>query len=352
MEAILSWERGEAAPTYVQLEKLAYEVYKRPIAIFFFPEPPDEPDAEESFRTLPELELDKLSADTLYRVRRARAFQESLRELNDGANPSALRIFDDVRLSPTQAVAEAAVRVRSFLDIDFDEQKSWNDPGTALKRWREALENAGIFVFKDSFREKAVSGFCLLDSEFPVIYVNNSTPHTRQIFTLFHELAHILLSTGGITIIDDSYVSILEGQNKKIEVFCNAFAAEILVPMDDFTAVSSKMGVVGDSLSDLARLYSVSREVILRRFLDLGRVTRAEYRTRVEQWHESYEERKAANRGGGGNYYATRATYLGKKYLELAFSRFYKGELSREQLAGHLDVKAGNLASLEDFALS
>ena len=33
------WEtEGGESPTYIQLEKLSYEIYKRPIAIFFFPE--------------------------------------------------------------------------------------------------------------------------------------------------------------------------------------------------------------------------------------------------------------------------------------------------------------------------
>ena len=41
------WESGERALTYVQLEKLA-DKYKRPIAIFFFPEPPKEPDIAEN----------------------------------------------------------------------------------------------------------------------------------------------------------------------------------------------------------------------------------------------------------------------------------------------------------------
>ena len=40
------WESGERAPTYVQLETLA-DKYKRPVAIFFFPEPPEEPDIAE-----------------------------------------------------------------------------------------------------------------------------------------------------------------------------------------------------------------------------------------------------------------------------------------------------------------
>ncbi len=39
---IEAWENGNTSPTYIQLEKLAYQIYKRPIALFFFPEPPEE----------------------------------------------------------------------------------------------------------------------------------------------------------------------------------------------------------------------------------------------------------------------------------------------------------------------
>jgi len=41
-ETVTSWEKGTASPTYVQLERLAYEIYKRPLALFFFPEPHEE----------------------------------------------------------------------------------------------------------------------------------------------------------------------------------------------------------------------------------------------------------------------------------------------------------------------
>ncbi len=50
---ITAWESGESAPTYVQLETLAYKIYKRPLAVFFLPQPPSEPDPEREFRTLP-----------------------------------------------------------------------------------------------------------------------------------------------------------------------------------------------------------------------------------------------------------------------------------------------------------
>ncbi len=51
IDIIKSWESGEKSPTYIQLEKLAYDIYKRPIALFFFPEPPEESDEQSEFRT-------------------------------------------------------------------------------------------------------------------------------------------------------------------------------------------------------------------------------------------------------------------------------------------------------------
>ena len=56
---IEEWEAGESAPTYPQLERLAY-TFKLPIAAFFFPEPPRLPPIQESFRTLPDTEFDRI----------------------------------------------------------------------------------------------------------------------------------------------------------------------------------------------------------------------------------------------------------------------------------------------------
>ena len=53
-----------------------------------------------------------------------------------------------------------------------------------LKAWRKTLLDVGIFVFKDAFRVDDYSGFSLYDDVFPIIYVNNSSAKTRQIFTL------------------------------------------------------------------------------------------------------------------------------------------------------------------------
>ena len=115
-----------------------------------------------------------------------------------------------------------------YLGIDIEEQTRWNDPKKAFSRWREVIEASGIFVFKDAFRNYTISGFCLYDEKFPLIYVNNSMSDTRQIFTLFHEIAHLLYLTGGIDYIDDYYLEDIEGDKKNIEIFCNAFAVNSL----------------------------------------------------------------------------------------------------------------------------
>lgn len=349
-EEIEAWESGgEAAPTYPQLENLAYRVYKRPIALFFFPEPPEEKDPHHSFRTLPDFEIDDLSADTRFKIRHARALQLSLYELNPGGkNPAAERIFDDLHIkSPTNHVSIAA-QTREYLGLTIEDQRiGWKDETAALKAWRDAIEEKGVFIFKNTFRQKEVSGFCLSDPEFPVIYVNNSTAQTRQIFTLLHELGHILLGESGVTKRDDSYIGKLSGEPKQIEIFCNRFAGECLLP-------SAEMKKITDAVSDemilsVAKQFKVSRQVVLTRLFSLGRVTQDYYDHKAEEWHAEHESKKAA--AGGGNYYLTQGAYLGERFLKLAFRRYYERAISMEQLAEHLNVKASSVPGLEQLVL-
>jgi len=245
---IEAWERGDESPTYIQLERLAYDIYKRPVALFFFPDVPDEDAVEQSFRTLPEQELQRMPPRILFLLRRARVFQLNLAELYEGVNPANHQILRDLNFAPSVEVSEMANQVRAYLGIDLAEQQSWGSEDDALKRWRTVLEEHGVFVFKDSFNppgkkkvdstESTFSGFCLYDTDFPVIYVNNNKAKNRQIFTLFHELAHLLMHTGGVDTRHDDYIEYLAGNNRRIEILCNKFAAEFLVPSGGFSSAA------------------------------------------------------------------------------------------------------------------
>lgn len=349
-EEIEAWELGTAAPSYPQLEKLAYQVYKRPLAVFFLPSPPEEVSPVREFRTLPTDDLLTLTVDTHSHIRHAHAFQLALRELFGTRNPNEHCIWHELILSRTRPVVEQAAAVRAYLGISLEEQIRWKDGDIALKKWRKTIEDKGVFIFKESFEQKDISGFCLLDSQFPVVYLNNSTTKTRQVFSLLHELAHLLLNVNGLSKFDQRYIDRLPIAEKQIEQFCNAIAAEILIPLEDFQLQVRQFPAdieraSDQQFSDLAARYGVSREAVLRRFWDQDRVTTIFYEQKAKAW--AAQQKK----GAGGDWYSSKNAYLSDRFAKEVVSRHYKNQLSVEQAADMLGIKPKNFAGLEQRIL-
>lgn len=345
-ELVESWESGLESPTYPQLERLAYEIYKRPLAIFFFPDAPEEVTAKQSFRTLPEFGINNMPAKMRFLLRKAQSYQFNLYELFDGVNTSDKKITEELNFDIATPIEIMAKQVREYLSVDIDEQKSLGSSENAFKKWRKVLEESGIFIFKDAFKADDFSGFCLYDDKFPLIYVNNSKSFNRQIFTLFHELAHLLFKTGGVDTNLDEYIGYLQGDDKKIEVLCNKFAGEFLVPSESFNDNTFDIVIDDENISFLAATYKVSKEVILRKFLDQGKVDQSYYYKKVDLWNKGARLNKSS---GGGNYYFTKGSYLGSKYIEKAFSQYYQNRITTERLADYLDVKVKNISGVESL---
>ena len=342
-EVVLAWENGSQTPNYLQLERLAYGIYKRPLAIFFFPEQPDEATPKQSFRTLPDYEIELMPARIKLLLRKAKALQLNLAELYEGVNHADRQIIRDLSFNPNDPAQTIAKEVRSYLGVSLDSQLQLKDSEEAFKFWRERLEENGVFIFKDAFKEESFSGFCLYDNKFPVIYVNNSKPFTRQSFTLFHELAHLLFKTGGIDIRLDEYIDHLAGDDRLIEILCNRFAGELLVPAHDFQSRIKGRPADETTIQNLANIYHVSREVILRKLLDLDLVDQPYYQSRVDAWASE----GGGSKGAGGNYYFNMGVYLGYAYIEKAFSRYHQNQIPVEQLADYLGVKVKSVPGME-----
>ena len=345
---ITAWEAGEEHPTWNQLESLA-KLFRRPVAVFFFPEPPTEIRAESEFRTVINLHSDDLEPDTRLAVREGRAWQQSLRELAGPSNPASRFILRDVVMPVDVNVAGQASLVREYVGVPLAQQQRWRNTTSAFKQWRAAVEDVGVFVFKRSFNQDSISGFCLHDPQFPVIVINNSTSHARQIFTLFHELAHVLFRVSGIT-----YEADTRGNPAvtPLERACDNFAHEFLVPTQgfDWNYVRTSRDIVG-AIESMANHYKVSRLVILRKIHDHGDIPTTVYRELNERFTAEYLARRAGE-ATGGSYYANQATYLGDAYLTLAFDQLHRGRVTVPELADHLAIKARNLGKLEDFILA
>jgi Zn-dependent peptidase ImmA (M78 family) len=339
---IAAWEAGKALPSYPQLESMADE-FRIPIAVFFFPERPNVPRIEETFRTLPDTEFARLPRRIQYLLRKAKAFQLGLHELTQGRNPAERLITRDVEFTARMSADATAARVRDYLGISLEQQMAWRNVDEALKEWRQALYGVGIFVFKDAFREESFSGFSLYDEVFPIIYVNNSAAQTRQIFTLFHELGHLLFHTSGIDPLDDEYVERLPDRSRHIEVLCNRFAAQFLVPERAFEAAFAGQSANERTAELLAARFHVSREFIFRKFLDRDLITHEDYGRAARQWAAQRQE------GSGGNHYWSKLSYLGRDYVALAFSQYHANRIDETQLGEYLDMKPKNVGTLEEY---
>ena len=339
---IEAWEAGESFPTYPQLEQLA-DKFKLPIAVFFFPDPPDIPPISESFRTLPEPQFAEIPREVRVLLRKAKALQLNLAELNREIDRADRLIARDLTFQTNVSINEMARGVRQYLDVTVEEQCAWPTDEEALENWRQILNDVGVFIFKDAFKVDDYSGFCLYDGAFPIIYVNNSSAKTRQVFTLFHELAHLIFHTSGIDTRADAYIPALADDAKRIEIICNRFASQFLVPEEAFETAFRGKPTSEDTAEELARLFHVSREVIFRKFLDRELIDEATYARAARLW-------AGQGRGGsGGNWYYTKIAYLGRDYINLAFSQYYQNRIDEIQLAEYLDTKPRNLSALEEY---
>jgi transcriptional regulator with XRE-family HTH domain len=129
---IAAWEDGSGMPTYPQLESMADE-FKLPIAVFFFPEPPETPPIRESFRTLPDTEFDSMPKTIRLLLHKAKALQINLAELTQGRNPASRFIVNDLRFRSSVTPDVMAARVREYLGVSLDAQFAWRDDDAALK---------------------------------------------------------------------------------------------------------------------------------------------------------------------------------------------------------------------------
>ena len=343
---IKEWENGEDYPTYSQLQQLC-DYYRKPIAICFFPEPPKFKCLTTSFRTI-SAEIGNVIFDRniIKLIDEARCMQLNLYELNNKTNPR-YQLFLEKHFS--QSVSLIADELRSYLNADIHYQKQRRSTSEHFEYWRDKLYEIGIYVFKAAFEDISTSGFCLYDDIFPVIYINNTLSYTRQIFTLFHELCHIIHRTSGIDMLNDSLLyANLDEHNLSIEKKCNAFAGAFLVPDSDFQKQIIGKQPTEEFVYQLALSYGVSREVILRKFLDNKKISQEEYNERSSKYTEDYFRVKDnINSNGGGNYYNNQAAYKGRQYIELVFRNYYANKISLAQAARYMNMK---IPSIRVFA--
>lgn len=344
---LLRWEAGEARPSIPQLRKLG-EIYRRPLAVFFLPEPPMTFDAQREFRRLAGVTPQNESTELRQALRTALFRREVAKDIYERLG-EALPTLDGVA-HPSENAEEVGARIRNLLGITWEKQVRWDNAYTALRSWREAIERLGIFVFQTG--DIAVSemrGTSVPHGPLPVIVLNNSdAPHGR-IFTLLHEFAHILLFNGG------HRTSAMEGQrlpeDQRLEQISNRFAAAALMPARDFLGELPRYAGAlegdEDSLRRFAERIKVSPEAILRRLLVLRRVSLAVYRERRRGWQSRPWYQFPA--GAGGPPIETRVlSSAGRSFVSLVVEGYHRNAVSSSDVSDFLGVQLKFLSRITD----
>ena len=344
VERYCNWEAGTDHPTYAKLRKIS-EVFRKPSAVFFFPTPPQLPPIKGDLRTLPDDVVNRFSKNIIIQFEKAKVYQMSLKELYSDRES----IFMHKDAFPADATALCDY-FRTALAFPIAAQKARKSTKVVFEIYREKFYDLGIYVFKESFRDNSISGLCVADSQFPVIMINNSISFARQIFTLFHELYHLIKDTSGAEIIRDDYYVMLNQAQSDIEHSCDTFANMFLVPPDDFQVELQKTRLDEHGIEELAKLYSVSREAIMYKLWKLGKITSDDYTALKEAFYgEAIREKKPKKDGtsGGGNYYSTKLSYLGQRYTGEVFKQYFSGKIDSIRASEMLQSKVDHLPRLE-----
>lgn len=350
-DTVVKWETGEKHPTLKRLEQLS-KIYKRPLAAFFLPEPPEEPPFPKDFRTLPAEKRASFSPKTRLAIRRARRVRSLVIELAKTLNREvAPKIGRANLLDNPESVA---MKARTRLGVEIQTQFAWKDENQALNEWKRAVESLGVMVFQLGVPLGETRGFSLTDGEVPVIVLNLRDAVNARIFSLFHEYAHLLLSDGGICDMEDR--DGLSDETKSIEKFCNHFAGALLVPKDALLDRIKPQGVTSkwsdEILKQLAKSFKVSQEVILRRLVILGLATRDFYKRKHEEWQVKAEEWQRRQGIYKLNLPQKCIRENGTPFVSLVLDAHKQGRITYSDVADYLAIRLKYLNQIERLITS
>ena len=292
------WIQGAQKPTLKQLEKFAKK-FMVPLGCLFLETPPKESLSIADFRTLDSTTPSDPSPnllDTFYSMQsRQRWMRDEL--LESGATPMPIVGSIDLRHSIQEAV-------RTILEhLQLGEQWYESSMGESKRclLLRKAADQIGILVFfsgivghnsRRVLDSEEFRGFVLVDEYAPLIFVNSNDPETARLFTLTHEIVHLALGKSGL--FNFRHFGVGNGQ---LEIYCNAIAAEMLVPQSMFSEQWTKTST--NPIPKLARRFSVSRAVIARRAFDFGFISYTDFVTYYQELYKEWIIRKQKNKEKG-----------------------------------------------------
>jgi Zn-dependent peptidase ImmA (M78 family) len=332
-----AWESGDADPPVTALRTLA-KLYGLPLAAFLLSTPKAEPDPPVDQRALAGIVNATVTPELASALNRARGLQGLASELHEELDEEPFIVVAG-NVEPEWLAAQE----RATLGIDVVDQLEWGDEGEALRRWRLAVERRGAYVLQMSLAGTDVRAFSLR-ADPPVIVLDRSDWVRARIFSLAHELGHVVVGGAGICVPGTSRAT-------GIEAWCNRFADALLVPSDalgrDTDAARIARGATADSVTvrRIANRFKVSPAVVWYRLHQTRTIDDATFNAGWDEWSVW---RPNLPEGGGGQTTAKNVIRdYGIVFPELLLKASRRGVLNEADIAQYLRVQPETIPSIE-----
>ena len=339
------WLDGTKSPTERQLKDFAKATYT-PYGEFFGSDLPNDELPVSDFRVRGSGLMRRPSAHLLDTVFICQDRQDWYHDYQISLEEPPIEWVGTERVqnSPVTAAAQfgsnIALDVQSRANADTWEQ--------ALREAKEQLEGIGILVMfsgvvgNNNTRKldpEEFSGFALSDRFAPLIFINSRDYKAAQMFTLAHEIGHLLLGESGVS--DDSVGA---RQAPRNEQWCDRFAAELLAPESDLRSQNLDFWRLTEAdLRGLARRYKVSTWVILRRLRASDLIDANQYTALLSDERDRFAKRQAREKeegSGGGDFYRTYFQRTGRRFVRAVVSRTLNDEVTYQDMSRLLQIKS------------
>lgn len=337
-ETVIKFETGEKSLNLRQLRILA-DSFKRPLAAFFLSKPKEQKPLPKDYRFLPN-KTNVFDKSTILSIRKARYLQNLGKELS-----SNIKYGTEVKLRKADLSKDpdsVSAEYRELFNLNWEKQKKFKSSYELFNYLRDILEDKNILTFQFSMPIEDARGFALADEDPIVIVVNSKDVIEARIFTLLHELGHVVLGETAIDIPD-----VISKVNNDIEKWCNSFAASFLLPKADINNELKNRQIDFTDinvLNTLTKEYKVSKAAFLVRMLNLNYISQDKYEYIVNKYipkepkETTKKEKKAVKMASDKRCLLE----MGNKFISLVANNYDNRFITYSDALGYLSIKSKN----------
>lgn len=347
---IEAWEANKAFPTISELKKLG-KAYKKAWTLFLL----EEDISKLGFMVMKDYRGDIKEADDKERyelvsfANELEFRQNFMLEFSSELDVKSNSLFGSfTNAKNPRVVAEAIIEQFGIKRQEFIGKKTRRE---ALNYLQEKLGEQNVVVsFSSTHAKKKISvdtmrGMLLRSDKVPVIGINsNEKSIGAQIFSIFHELTHLLVEPTNDTGIFIDKINFRRTQTKDSkESFCDQVAAFVLVPDSELESLKGQQITPEIIKSECIRL-KVNVETFLYRSLDYGLIDKSEIDILIRQskpkdidYIPAPDGNGKASGPDGGLLHLNKN---GKSFVKFVNSLYSEGSISYTQALGVLNIKS------------